>query len=62
MDQWDSQIQQAAVSTGLPANYIKATIWAESRGNPNDPSQNPEMNAIDEGVAADWVIRHIQML
>jgi|GEM_PF-7029045 len=50
MDRWDAQIEAAAKSTGLPANYIKATIWAESRGNPDDPSKNPEMDAIDEGV------------
>jgi hypothetical protein len=50
LDQWDPQIEEAAKSTGLPANFIKATLWAESRGNPNDPSQNPDGQHTDEGV------------
>ncbi len=50
MDQWDTQIAEAAKSTGLPANYIKATIWAESNGNPNDPSKNPDGKHTDLGV------------
>lgn len=50
LDQWDPQIEEAAKSTGLPANFIKATLWAESRGNPNDPSQNPDGEHTDEGV------------
>lgn len=50
LDQWDPQIEAAAKSTGLPANFIKATLWAESRGNPNDPSQNPDGQHTDEGV------------
>ena len=50
LDRWDQQIKEAAESTGLPANFIKATIWAESRGNPNDPSQNPDGKHQDLGV------------
>jgi len=50
MDRWDNQIAAAAKSTGLPPNYIKATMWAESRGNPSDPSQNPDGQHTDEGV------------
>lgn len=50
LDRWDAQIEAAAKSTGLPANFIKATLWAESRGNPNDPSQNPDGEHQDLGV------------
>ncbi len=50
MDKWDAQISKASISTGLPANYIKAVIWAESRGNPDDPSQNPDGSHTDLGV------------
>ena len=50
MDRWDAQIAAAAKSTGLPANYIKATIWAETNGNPNDPSKNPDGKHTDLGV------------
>lgn len=50
LDRWDDQIASAAQSTGLPANYIKATLWAESRGNPDDPSLNPDGEHSDLGV------------
>lgn len=50
LDRWDAQIEAAAKSTGLPANFIKATLWAESRGNPNDPSDNPDGKHRDLGV------------
>jgi soluble lytic murein transglycosylase-like protein len=50
LDRWDDQVAAAAESTGLPANFIKATLWAESRGNPDDPSQNPDGQHTDLGV------------
>ena len=50
MEQWDPLIQQAAESTGLPANYIKATIWAESNGDSSSSSQNPDGQHTDVGV------------
>lgn len=50
MDRWDGQIAAASRSTGVPANYIKATMWAESRGNPGQPTQNPDGQTIDYGL------------
>lgn len=50
VDRWDAQFQAASRSTGLPANYIKAVAWAESRGNPSDASSNPDGKHSDLGV------------
>ncbi len=50
LDRWDAQIQAAAESTGLPANYIKATVWAESRGNPETKSHNDGNGHTDHGL------------
>jgi hypothetical protein len=50
MDRWDGQIAAAAKATGVPANYIKATMWAESRGNPNAPTLNPDGRTTDYGL------------
>lgn len=50
LDRWDAQIQAAAEETGLPANYIKATMWAESRGRPETESHNDGNGHTDYGL------------
>lgn len=51
IQKWKAQIEEASAKTGLPANYIAATMWAESRGNPNDKSNNPEEKGrVDMGL------------
>jgi hypothetical protein len=50
LDKWDVQFQAASRSTGLPANYIKAVAWAESRGNSGEFSHNPDGAHDDLGV------------
>jgi soluble lytic murein transglycosylase-like protein len=50
LDRWDAQIQAAAESTGLPPNYIKGTIWAESRGKPETETVNGGNGHIDKGL------------
>jgi hypothetical protein len=50
LDKWDAQFQAASRSTGLPANYIKAVAWAESRGNAGEFSHNPDGSHDDLGV------------
>jgi hypothetical protein len=50
LDRWDSQFAAASRSTGLPANYLKAVAWAESRGNPGEFSHNPDGKHDDLGV------------
>jgi hypothetical protein len=50
LDRWDSQFAAASRSTGLPANYLKAVAWAESRGNPDEFSHNPDGKHDDLGV------------
>jgi soluble lytic murein transglycosylase-like protein len=50
LDRWDGQFAAASRSTGLPANYLKAVAWAESRGNAGAFSHNPDGRHNDLGV------------
>jgi len=46
---WSKQIGTAASVSGLDPNLIAAQTWAESRGNPNDPSRNAD-GTTDKGL------------
>jgi ribosomal protein L15 len=50
LDRWDAQFSAASKSTGLPANYLKAVAWAQSRGNPDEATNNPDGKHVDLGV------------
>jgi soluble lytic murein transglycosylase-like protein len=48
---FQSEIEDAASKTKLDPNLIAAVIWAESRGNPNEASRNPEdQSRVDKGL------------
>jgi hypothetical protein len=50
LDRWDAQFAAASRSTGLPANYLKAVAWAQSRGDADASSNNPDGKHVDLGV------------
>lgn len=50
LDRWDAQFAAASRSTGLPANFLKAVAWAESRGKSSASSHNPDGKHDDLGV------------
>jgi len=49
LGQWKKGIDDASDISGLDPNLIGAQVWAESRGNPNDPSTNADGNT-DKGL------------
>lgn len=61
LDRWDDQFAAASASTGLPANYLKAVAWAQSRGDANASSNNPDGKHVDLGVMqiSDYTYRDV---
>jgi soluble lytic murein transglycosylase-like protein len=51
VQRYKAEIEEAARKTGLDPNLIAAVIWAESRGDPNAASNNPEQKGrVDKGL------------
>jgi hypothetical protein len=44
IQKYKKEIEDASRETGVPADRIAAVMWAESRGNPDDPSRNKDGN------------------
>jgi hypothetical protein len=50
MQPWESGIEKASNISGLNPNIIGGQVWAESRGNPNTTSPNPDGKTTDVGL------------